>query len=142
MSQTSKLMNHIPSSHQTSLKIDTGDVTLPNKLLFITQSDADSVLRQGTFSPERPRLNVTADNWCSYTAGRALRASLLTSLSLRRSGSRPCSGSTTSRRLSRCSRASGECGSTSAPRRRRLALASSCTSPSSTARSSNCTLPR
>lgn len=59
-----------------------------------------------------------------------------------RRGSRRCLGSTTNRRLSRCSKASGEFGSTSAPQRPQPALALSCTSQSSTARSWNSTLPK
>lgn len=61
---------------------------------------------------------------------------------LHRRDLRHCSGSTTNTRLSRCSKASGESGSTSAPRRRPPAPASSCTSPSSMAGSSNSTLPK
>lgn len=61
---------------------------------------------------------------------------------LHRRDLRRCSGFMMNKPLSRCSKASGESGSTSAPQRPLPALASSCTSPSSTARSSNSTLPK
>lgn len=61
---------------------------------------------------------------------------------LHRRDSRRCLGSTMNRWISRCSKVSGESGLTSAPQRLPPALALSCTSPSSTARSSNSTLPK
>lgn len=69
--------------------------------------------------------------------------SILDSVSvLHRRDLRHCLGSTMNTRPSRCSKASGESGSTSAPRRQLPAPASSCTSPSSMARSSNSTSPK
>lgn len=61
---------------------------------------------------------------------------------LHRRDLRRCSGFMMNKPLSRCSKASGESGSTSAPQRPLPALASSCTSPSSMERSSNSTLPK